>query len=56
MFLRQQIIVITLGQDGLVANAAKYVAGQPIIAVNPDVEHFDGDTHPIPTRPSSKQL
>lgn len=35
-------IVITLGQDGLVANAAKYVGGQPIIAVNPDAEHFDG--------------
>lgn len=35
-------IVITLGQDGLVANAAKYVGGQPIIAVNPDVQRFDG--------------
>lgn len=35
-------VVITLGQDGLVANAAKYVGGQPIIAVNPDPERFDG--------------
>lgn len=35
-------VVITLGQDGLVANTAKYVGGQPIIAVNPDPERFDG--------------
>ena len=35
-------VVITLGQDGLVANAAKYVGGRPILAVNPDPERFDG--------------
>lgn len=35
-------IIITLGQDGLVANTAKYVNGQPIIAVNPDASRFDG--------------
>jgi len=35
-------LVVTLGQDGLVANTAKYVKGQPIIAVNPDPERFDG--------------
>jgi NAD kinase len=35
-------VVVTLGQDGLVANAAKYVGGQPILAVNPDPERFDG--------------
>src|SRR5215467_1923971 len=40
-FLPQDIIV-TLGQDGLVANAAKYVKGQPIIAVNPSPRIFDG--------------
>ena len=28
-------VVITLGQDGLVANTAKYVRGQPIVAVTP---------------------
>ena len=38
----QQDLIVTLGQDGLVANAAKYVRGQPIIAVNPDPERFDG--------------
>ena len=35
-------IVITLGQDGLVANTAKYALGLPIIAVNPDPSRFDG--------------
>lgn len=35
-------LVITLGQDGLVANTAKYVGRQPIVAVNPDPERFDG--------------
>jgi hypothetical protein len=36
-------IVVTLGQDGLVANAAKYLSdGQPVIGVNPDPERFEG--------------
>lgn len=35
-------IVVTIGQDGLVANTAKYVNGIPIIAVNPDVNRYDG--------------
>ena len=35
-------VVITVGQDGLVANTAKYVKGIPIVAVNPDTERFDG--------------
>jgi hypothetical protein len=35
-------VVITVGQDGLVANTAKYVGAQPIIAVNPDPERIDG--------------
>jgi NAD kinase len=29
-------IVVVVGQDGLVANAAKYLAGQPVIGINPD--------------------
>lgn len=35
-------LVVTLGQDGLVANTAKYVGSQPIVAVNPDPARFDG--------------
>ncbi len=35
-------VVVTVGQDGLVANTAKYVKQIPIVAVNPDHERFDG--------------
>lgn len=35
-------LVIALGQDGLVANAAKYLDGQRVIGVNPDAQHYDG--------------
>ncbi|MBI5934046.1 MAG: NAD+ kinase [Chloroflexi bacterium] len=35
-------IIVTVGVDGLVANTAKYLNGQPLIAVNPDPEHIDG--------------
>ena len=35
-------LVVTIGIDGLVANTAKYVNGQPVIAVNPDSAHIDG--------------
>lgn len=35
-------LVVAVGQDGLVANCAKYVGGSPIIAVNPDPSRFDG--------------
>ncbi len=35
-------LIVTVGQDGLVANTAKYVGAQPIVAVNPDPERFDG--------------
>jgi len=35
-------VVVTVGQDGLVANTAKYVGQIPIVAVNPDSERFDG--------------
>jgi NAD kinase len=39
---QKEDIVLTLGQDGLVANTAKYVGAQPIIAVNPEPGRFDG--------------
>src|SRR5215468_10288883 len=35
-------LVVTLGQDGLVANTAKYVGAQPIVSVNPEPGRFDG--------------
>jgi NAD kinase len=38
----QQDIVVALGQDGLVANVAKYLDGQSVIGVNPDPELYEG--------------
>lgn len=35
-------LVVALGQDGLVANTAKYLGGQPLVGVNPDPRRFDG--------------
>ncbi len=35
-------VVVVLGQDGLVVNAAKYLSGQPVVALNPDPERIDG--------------
>ena len=35
-------VVVALGQDGLVANTAKYIGGQPLVGVNPDPERIDG--------------
>jgi len=35
-------VIIVIGQDGLVANTAKYVNEIPIIAINPDSERYDG--------------
>jgi NAD kinase len=39
---QKEDLVVTLGQDGLVANTAKYVMAQPIVAVNPEPSRFDG--------------
>lgn len=33
---------IVVGQDGLVANTAKYAGDRPILAVNPDKSRYDG--------------
>lgn len=41
MFTEKDIVVV-IGQDGLVANTAKYVDGLPIIGINPDIERYDG--------------
>lgn len=38
----QDDLIVSLGQDGLVANTAKYVGGQPIIGINPDPKRIDG--------------
>lgn len=40
-------LVVVLGQDGLVANTLKYLAGQPVIGVNPDPARWDGALLPF---------
>ena len=37
-----QDLIVTIGRDGLVVNTAKYLDGQPIVAVNPDPARIDG--------------
>jgi NAD kinase len=39
---QKEDVVVTLGQDGLVANTAKYAGAQPIVAINPEPARFDG--------------
>lgn len=41
--------VVVVGQDGLVANTAKYVRDVPIVAVNPDPQRIDGVLLPFQT-------
>ncbi|MEY0978295.1 sugar kinase [Providencia rettgeri] len=43
----KQDIVVVIGQDGLVANTLKYLKGQPVIAINPDPERWDGQLLPF---------
>jgi NAD kinase len=40
-------LVIVIGQDGLVANTAKYTNQLPILAINPDATRFDGALLPF---------
>ena len=35
-------VIVAIGQDGLVANVAKYLSGQPVIGLNPDPERNPG--------------
>jgi NAD kinase len=43
-------IVVVVGQDGLVANTLKYLRDQPVIAINPDPDRFDGVLLPYQIR------
>lgn len=44
------LAVVVIGQDGLVANTAKYVGDLPIIGVNPDPARNDGVLLPFEVR------
>lgn len=48
LFSEKNLIVV-IGQDGLVANTAKYSKGIPIVAVNPDKQRYDGVLLPFDT-------
>ncbi len=49
-------LVVTVGPDGLVVNVAKYLNGQPILAVNPDPSWIDGLLLPFAAREFSAAL
>ena len=40
--------IVVVGRDGLVANTAKYLGGQPVIGINPDPEENVGILVPFP--------
>ena len=42
-------LIVVIGQDGLVANTAKYSKSCPIVAVNPDKARYDGVLLPFDT-------
>lgn len=41
-------VIVAVGQDGLVANVAKYLDGQPVIGVNPDRKQVEGVLSTVP--------
>lgn len=49
-------LVVVIGQDGLVANTAKYVNNIPIIGVNPDPSQYDGVLLPFNTSNFEKAI
>lgn len=46
-------VVVALGQDGLVANVAKYLTGQPVIGLNPAPDLYPGVL--VPHRPEAAE-
>lgn len=44
-------LVVAAGQDGLVANAAKYLSGQLVLGVNPEPDRYEGVL--VPHRPDA---
>jgi NAD kinase len=52
----EQDTVVVLGQDGLVANTAKYLNGQVIVGVNPEPQRWDGILLPFQVADLSKVI
>jgi hypothetical protein len=49
-------IVLVIGQDGLVANVAKYLSGQPVIGLNPEPDRNPGVLVPHPVQHAKELL
>jgi len=49
-------LVVAVGQDGLVANVAKYLSGQRVLGINPDQALFDGILVPFTAEAALQQL
>lgn len=49
-------LVVAVGQDGLVANVAKYLQGQSVIGINPSPEQYPGVLVPHPPEASGPLL
>ena len=49
-------IVVVVGQDGLVANVARYLNGQPVIGINPEPERNPGVLVPHPPAAAGRLL
>lgn len=49
VFKGQIPLIVVVGQDGLVANTAKYVGNIPVVAVNPEPRRYDGLLLPFST-------
>ncbi len=49
-------IVLAVGQDGLVANVAKYLDGQMVVGVNPEPERHDGVLVPLAPAQADQRL
>jgi NAD kinase len=50
------VLVVVIGQDGLVANTAKYAGNLPIIGVNPDPSRNDGVLLPFEVSTARKAV
>ena len=49
-------LIVAVGQDGLVANVAKYVGSYPLVGVNPDPDRFDGVLLPFTTATAAQAV
>ncbi|MHA1990640.1 MAG: sugar kinase [Candidatus Hodarchaeales archaeon] len=49
-------LIVVLGRDGLVVNTAKYLDGQPILALNPDKKRIEGILLPFDVSDFKEQL